>query len=286
MRKENPYAKTLYMWNSVSAFFFSHTITPPHSHNTVQLVFDLRKEFRFKLFDSDWKLYKSLVIRDNAIHQLDTNDSVQLLVYLDARSDIARKIKLKYLAASQIYSPGLDILELVKPGELEECLIKGNRKLLEKIVNQLLHEIIDVTKPVLTDIRIANVIKLLAKDDSEEMNITFLAKRVFLSESRLRYLFKYTTGVSLHRYIVWNRIMLAIGKIFNGATISEAAVSCGFTDTSHFHKMLLQMFGVTPSQFLKENNKSQTVLCSRYPLTLESRMHNNESGDVDEIFRI
>src|SRR5258706_3297317 len=137
MRRENPYAKTFYMWNSVSAFFFSHSITPPHSHNTMRLVFDLRKNFKFRLFDTDWKIYKSLVIRENAIHQLDTNDSVQLLVYLDANSEMAKKIKAKYLQESQIYSPGVDILDLVKPGELEKCLIKADSGVLEKIVMKL-----------------------------------------------------------------------------------------------------------------------------------------------------
>ncbi len=177
-------------------------------------------------------------------------------------------------------------MDLVKPGELEKCLIKADSGVLEKIVMKLLNEIIDSQKSALTDERVTNIIKLLAKEDSEEMNISFLAKKIYLSESRLRYLFKYFTGVSLHRYIIWNRIMLAINKILNGATVAEAAVSCGFLDSSHFHKMLLQMFGVTPSQFIKENNKSEVVKCNRYPIMLESRLHNERSGDIQEIQRL
>ena len=286
MRKENPYAKTLYLWNGVSAFFFSHVITPLHSHNTMQLVFDVRKNFKCRLSNTDWKIYKSLIIQENAIHQLDTNDSIQLIIYLDAGSEITKTIKSKFLTESQIFSPDIDILDLVKPGELEECLIETNRELLEKIVKQLLNEIVDARKPILIDERIKTVIKLLAKNDSEEMTITILAKKVFLSESRLRNLFKNTTGVSLHRYIIWNRIMLAINKILNGATVSEAALDCGFLDTSHFHKMLLQMFGVTPSQFIKANNKSQLVQCTRYPLSVESRVHNERFGDTEEVHRL
>ena len=45
-------------------------------------------------------MYKSLIIRENAIHQLDTNDSVQFPVYLDAQCEMAKRIKVKYLVNS------------------------------------------------------------------------------------------------------------------------------------------------------------------------------------------
>jgi acyl carrier protein len=148
--KGNPYARTLYVWNSVSAFFFFSNITPFHSHNTMQLVFDLKKKFKCRLKDTEWTLYKAIVIKENAVHQLDTNGSIQLLIYLDAQADIARAIKSKYLKESDIFSLDIDILDFVKPGELEQCLIKTDKELLEKIVNLLLTEMVTIQKPLLT----------------------------------------------------------------------------------------------------------------------------------------
>jgi AraC-like DNA-binding protein len=124
----------------------------------------------------------------------------------------------------------------------------------------------------------------LATDETAGVRINLLAKEIFLSESRLRYLFKNIVGISLHRYIIWNRVMLAINKILNGSTISEAALDCGFLDSSHFHKILLKMFGISPSQFISENKKSQLVMCTSFPLKLETKVP--VSGDKENIYRI
>ncbi len=80
--------------------------------------------------------------------------------------------------------------------------------------------------------------------------------------------------------------MFAITGILNGCTVKDAAISCGFSDSSHFHKMLLQMFGITPSQFIKENNKKSIQICHHYPLSLETKRYNEESWNVEEIYKL
>jgi AraC-like DNA-binding protein len=282
----SPYLKTLYVWNSVSATFFYGGVTPFHSHNTMQLVFDMRKTFKCRVQNTEWGVYKSVIIKENAIHQLDTNDSVQLLLYLDAESEIAKAIRLNYLSGIDICSLNLEVLDYARPGELERCLIEPNAQLLEQLVHRLLNQLIDNQKTDLSDERIKKVINLLASDSSEKMTISHLAKKVFLSESRLRFRFKKATGVPLHRYIIWNKIMLAIGKIMNGSTVQDAAFDCGFTDSSHFHKLLLRMFGVSPSQFIKHNSKKSLQILTRYPLSIESRVFNDESGNANKVYKI
>jgi AraC-like DNA-binding protein len=283
---KNPYAATLYVWNCMSAFFFSSHLTPFHSHNTMQVVFDIRKKFKCRLHNGDWGLYKSIIIKENAIHQLDANGGVQLLIYLDAGTEMAKAINLKYLQQSDICSPGLDILDIVMPGQLEQCLIGPDIELLEKIVYQLLSALADRQKFVPADERVAAVLKLLATDNLERMTIGLLAGKVFLSESRLRSLFRQVTGVPLHRYIIWNRIMLAMTRILNGATIADAAIYCGFTDASHLHKLMLRMFGVRPSQFIKDNSRKSLQICHRYPLSLETRQHDEKSGDIEKVYKL
>jgi len=83
----------------------------------MQLMFDLRGQFKFRIQKKDWGSYKSLIIKENAIHQLDTNGSVQLIVYLDASCKTAIAIKEKYLKQYQIHSPDVDVLQFSKPGE-------------------------------------------------------------------------------------------------------------------------------------------------------------------------
>src|ERR1700744_5168082 len=101
-----PYRTDFYMWNGVSAIFFSSCITNIHSHNTMQIIVDIQGSFKCKINNGEWEQYKNLVIRENVIHQLDTNDSVQLLIYLDAETTVAKKIKSEFMGQQDVYSPG------------------------------------------------------------------------------------------------------------------------------------------------------------------------------------
>jgi AraC-like DNA-binding protein len=281
---QTPYNATLYIWNGVSAFFFSSRITPFHSHNTMQLVFDLRKTFKCRTPDTPWQDCKSIIIKENAIHQLDTNNSVQLLIYLDAESDIAKRITKRYLQNGSISSTNMDVNDFIQRGQLEQCLLEPNREVLEEIVHRILHHVAADEKPAAADERITTILNLLAEDSLEEVSIRVLADHACLSESRLRSLFKCVTGVSLHRYIIWNRIMRAVTKILEGETVADAAMECGFSDTSHFHKLLVQMFGITPSQFIKENSKKNIVICHHNPLRIQTRMHNEKSWEIEKVY--
>jgi AraC-like DNA-binding protein len=281
---QTPYKATLYVWNGVSAFFFSSRVTPFHSHNTMQLVFDIRKSFKCRTPDTAWQDYKSVIIKENAIHQLDTNGSVQLLLYLDAESEMAKAIRARYLQHRDVASPDIDVNDFLKRGQLEQCLLEPNRELLEHIVHQLLRQVASCEKPVAVDERITAVLKVLSEEQLREITIDVLADHVCLSESRLRSLFKRVTGISLHRYIIWNRIMRAITRILEGSTVADAALDCGFTDTSHFHKLLVQMFGISPSQFIKENNQKSIVICHHDPLRIQTRMHNEKSWEIEKIY--
>jgi AraC-like DNA-binding protein len=282
----SPYSKNLYVWNNISATFFYGGITPLHSHNTMQIAFDTRKQFGCKIQDSDWKLYESVIIRENAIHQLNPNSSVQLILYLDAESDMANKIRAKYLSAADICSTEIKIGDHVNPGELERCLIEPNPEILATLIERLIVRLAGQPEKPVRDERVDKIVKILASDTGENADISDLAKAVYLSESRLRSLFREKTGVPLHRYIIWNRIMMAIGKIVNGSSVQDAAVECGFTDNSHFHKLLLKMFGVIPSQFIKDNSSKNIILLTRHPLNIESRFYDIETGIPNKVYSL
>jgi AraC-like DNA-binding protein len=252
----------------------------------MQLIFDIRKKFRFRTQNAGWGIYKALIIKENVIHQLDTNHSVQLIIYVDAGSDIAKAIRSKYLRQGDFFSPETELLNFVKPGELEQCLIEPDKGLLEKLVRRILEELAGNKNIAPPDERVKKVIGLLAGEHSGDLTITELSGKVFLSESRLRALFVRSTGVSLHRYIIWNKITHAISKIMNGATVAEAAIGCGFSDSSHFHKMTMQLFGISPSQFIRDNRKRNTEICNPSPLSLITSQYDERSWNIERVFQL
>ncbi len=278
---KSPYTSTFYMWNGVAAFFYSSHLTSFHSHNTMQLVLDTQTDFRFKVKSANWKTYKSLIIKENVIHQLDTNDSVQLIIYLDAETRIAQAIKSKYLAENEIYPLDLNIYHFVNSNDLQQALLNPEPTLLENLINRILGSLSLEIENVPEDERILKIEQAISTTHPEETTIKFLADKACLSESRLRSLFKDVTGVSLYHYILWNKIRYATNQIMAGYTVNDAAIDAGFTDSSHFHKMMVKMFGISPSKFLKDNKEDNMVMCDQSPLHFETRVYNKGRRTID-----
>lgn len=272
--RKSPYTSTFYMWKGIAAFFYSSHLTSFHSHNTLQLILDTQKDFRFKTKNSGWARFKSLIIKENVAHQLDTNGSVQLIIYLDAGSRIAQSIKSKYLAENEIQPLDLNVFHIVSPNELQRALLIPEPSIFESVIKKVLASLSLEIENVRTDPRILLAEQTISTTHPQDITIRSVADKVCLSESRLRCLFKQVTGASLYRYMLWNKIWYATNQIMAGYSVNEAAMDAGFTDGSHFHKMMVQMFGISPSKFLKDNMPDNLVMCDKSPLNFETHVHN------------
>lgn len=272
--RKSPYTSTFYMWKGIAAFFYSSHLTSFHSHNTLQLILDTQKDFRFKTRNSGWAKYKSLIIKENVAHQLDTNGSVQLIIYLDTGSRIAQSIKSKYLAENEIQPLDLNVFHIVSPNELQRALLIPEPSIFESVIKKVLASLSLEIKNVRTDPRILLAEQTISTTHPQDITIRSIADKVCLSESRLRFLFKQVTGASLYRYMLWNKIWYATNQIMAGYSVNEAAMDAGFNDGSHFHKMMVQMFGISPSKFLKDNMPDNLVMCDKSPLHFETYVHH------------
>jgi len=78
--------------------------------------------------------------------------------------------------------------------------------------------------------------------------IETLKAETYLSESRLSHIFKADMGISLKKYLVWNRLKKAL-KLFieEEANLYEAAFRSGFYDQAHLSKAFKNMLGINPS---------------------------------------
>ena len=278
-----PFRSNFYLWNGLSAIFFSNCVTHVHSHNTLQILIDLQTHFRCRVGNKDWQPYKNLIIKEDVPHQLDTAGSVQLIIYLDIDTTVAKNIKDKYLQKKEAAAPDLDLFGSLKPDEWQQALLKPNPERLLHIIQQILRTLTGETAQR-SDPRIKIIERTIATSHPDELNTPALAAKIHLSESRLRALFKEHTGVSLYKYILWNKIRYAINRIMNGTPVNEAAWGAGFTDNSHFHKMLVTMFGISPSQFLKDHKTMQILSCDQSPLFFETKVYD-ANGEVEKIYK-
>lgn len=78
-----------------------------------------------------------------------------------------------------------------------------------------------------------------------------LAARVGLSASRLGHLFAEHLHLPYPAWRRWARLLHAMETVRGGATLTEAAHSAGFADSSHLTRACREMFGSAPSHLMQ-----------------------------------
>ena len=113
-----------------------------------------------------------------------------------------------------------------------------------------------------TDVKVINSseqIELLRQriqfSPEEDYYVPELAENLGMSVSKFTRTFRALYGVSVHRYVMDQRLEKAASLIIQGSlNVSEAALKCGFNNLSHFAKEVQKKFGVTPKKFSNLNS--------------------------------
>ncbi len=72
--------------------------------------------------------------------------------------------------------------------------------------------------------------------------------------------FRATTGLALHGWLVQLRVDRAREMLISGAHAADAAVACGFTDQSHMARWLRRLLGMTPKEIQRISNSSNNAV--------------------------
>jgi AraC family transcriptional regulator len=89
---------------------------------------------------------------------------------------------------------------------------------------------------------------------ASDLSLNELARSIQLSPHYFSQLFKQSTGLSPHQYIL--RYRIDRGKELlrkGGVSIAQVAKIVGFTDQSHFHRHFRRLEGITPKAFIGQN---------------------------------
>ena len=104
------------------------------------------------------------------------------------------------------------------------------------------------------DQRILTVIALMKTDPRRALPLSKLAESVNLSPTRLCYLFKAETGTPPGRYLRTLRMQDATTLLVDTfLSVKEIIARVGFTDESHFVRDFKRIYGVTPTEYRKQN---------------------------------
>jgi len=95
----------------------------------------------------------------------------------------------------------------------------------------------------------------LNENYNRDISLTELSAQVFLSPYHFSRLFKRSTGMSPHQYLIHCRVQRAKDLLLNCKTrevsLKQMAREVGFWDTCHLNRHFKKIYGVSPSQLLK-----------------------------------
>ena len=107
------------------------------------------------------------------------------------------------------------------------------------------------------DARVAAVIGIMRESLSDQHSVGTLSKRVNLSATRLRQLFKRETGRSPVQYLRDLRMQHAEGLLKSTfLSVKEVAFISGVKDVSSFVRYFKTRYGLTPSKFRSQGTLS------------------------------
>ena len=107
-------------------------------------------------------------------------------------------------------------------------------------------------KGKLSSIQLKEVIEYTKMQLGEELSLSQLACVAQVSEFYFSRLFKNTTGMAPHHFVLNLRLQRAKKLILTGSMpLSAVAVLCGFFDQSHFSNVFKRAYGMTPRAFAK-----------------------------------
>ena len=73
---------------------------------------------------------------------------------------------------------------------------------------------------------------------------------MFVSKYHLSHAFSGEVGISVYRYIMLRRLLLARQLLMAGESAGQVCRACGFSDYTAFYRAFKSEYGISPREFL------------------------------------
>ncbi len=170
-------------------------------------------------------------------------------------SDLTIGDRIELIPKHDTNDPSLTKLGLLLKADAEEGHLSGllyRESLATAFVARLLnhHAVCLIKSPStsgLSSQRLQILLDYIHESLGQDISLADLAKLVDLSKYHLCHIFKHQMGISLHQYVIQQRVERAKQLLKNrGMTITSIAQACGFSSHSHLTRHFKRIVGVTP----------------------------------------
>lgn len=96
---------------------------------------------------------------------------------------------------------------------------------------------------------VQNALQYINENVSAPLSLEDIAGKLFISKYHLSHAFSREVGVSVYRYVMLRRLMLARQLLLEGEAAGQVCRSCGFADYTGFYRAFKSEYGVSPREF-------------------------------------
>ncbi len=280
--------------------------TPLHWHSSIEIYLVLCGNINVILESETFHLLEEdiLLINSNQLHEIHSNGSVVAVLqlkntyfkqwldettYFQCNSSIyhdkSRYWELKKIIAQLIYN--------------NYSNTDSNDLLYISLAYQLLHELIKNFKSFDTKLqaagkrsknlkRLKEIIQYLNENYTENITLSTVAEREYLSPSYLSHFFEKNMGVGFFNYLTDIRMNHAVYDLINtNLTIEQISADNGFANSRYFVSCFKKKYGMLPKQYQKEQKKNcpdKTAKAQKYNdhLLIEQHDFVNKLGEYLE----
>ncbi|XVJ65108.1 MAG: helix-turn-helix transcriptional regulator [Lacibacter sp.] len=245
----------LQIHDGLAVYIGRQVITKLHLHHALEIVIAFDKPFLLSTNGVEFEKSECSIIAADLPHQFCGEDDFYIFIYLDAELSLAlqleKKLQLKkhgvihYLDKEIAETRGRFIDWFKSDSTDDKDFVEIIHSLVEAITAS------DANKTGIEP-RIMDALTCIQSSLHKEINLEAIASKVYLSESRFAHLFKEQTGIPFRRYVLWCRMQAALKAVMQGQSFTQAAYESGFADVAHLSRTFTEMFGVSPSEVLKQ----------------------------------
>ncbi len=100
---------------------------------------------------------------------------------------------------------------------------------------------------------VRKAMQYIAENLSGELSLADIADKLFVSKYYLSHAFSREVGVSVYRYVMLRRLLLARQMLLDGEAAGQVCRSCGFADYTSFYRACKSEYGISPREFTAGN---------------------------------
>ena len=95
---------------------------------------------------------------------------------------------------------------------------------------------------------VQNALNYINAHISQEMSLESIAGQFYISKYHLSHAFSREVGVSVYRYIMMRRLLMARQMLSDGESAGHVCRSCGFSDYTSFYRAFRSEYGISPRE--------------------------------------